>query len=253
MPRRRFFVPPENIKHGIARLPSDQIHHLRDVLRLRPGDQVEIFDGKGIGYCGSVAGDGSDVVVVDLQEIEYTPEAPLRLMLALALTRSDTFEWTIQKAAELGVAEIIPLVTRFSEVRIPESKLEARMARWQRILREACKQCARVSVPELRAPLAFEDFLKSDSSQDACGCLFYEKTPVPWSGSPATSSRVLVCIGPEGGWDAGEVESAIRAGFRTFSLGPRILRAETAAVAALAIFQYLLGDLGPSSRLTSDE
>ncbi|PYV05679.1 MAG: 16S rRNA (uracil(1498)-N(3))-methyltransferase [Acidobacteria bacterium] len=247
MPRRRFFVPPENIKHGIARLPPDQIHHLRDVLRLRPGDPVEIFDGKGVGYRGKVAREGSDVVVVDLQEIEPRPQAPLRLMLALALTRSDTFEWIIQKAAELGAAEIIPLVTRFSEVRITESKLEARMARWQRILREACKQCARSSVPELRAPLAFEEFLKSELYQDACRCLFYEKASVPWSGNPALSSRFLVCIGPEGGWDAGEVETAIRAGFRTFSLGPRILRAETAAVAVLAIFQYLLGDLGPRS------
>src|SRR5207249_5356651 len=106
--------------------------------------------------------------------------------------------------------------------------------------------------PALRAPLAFEDFLKLESYQGACGCLFYEKASVPWSGNPSPSSMFLVCIGPEGGWDPSEVESATRAGFRTFSLGPRILRAETAAVAALAIFQYLLGDLGPS-RMTSDE
>jgi 16S rRNA (uracil1498-N3)-methyltransferase len=248
MTRRRFFVPLGKIRDGVARLSIDQIHHLRDVLRLRPGDQVEIFDGEGTGYIGRVEAAGSELVVGSLQKVEAATESPVQVVLALALTKYDRFEWALQKTTELGVQDIVPLQARFSPVRLIEGKLQARMERWRRIVQEASKQCRRLSIPRIHQARQVIDFLAGKEFPNSVRLFFDEKSQECWGRTFAGADRLVVCIGPEGGWDHAEVEVADQAGYQILNLGPRILRTETAAVAALAILQFQYGDLGPHER-----
>lgn len=245
MDLRRFFAPPDRIHDGIARLPPDESHHLRHVLKLQVGDIVEVFDGEGRGYEGKIVGYDDIAVIGDLERVEPASEPPIEVILALALIKSDKFDWVLQKGTEMGVRSFVPLETHFCDVRIPECKQTARLSRWRRIVREAAKQSRRFCVPRVHPPWKFAEFLASAEFNDATKILFYEKALDPWNGKSIPSRRLVLCIGPEGGWDPKEIAAAERAAFRTFRLGPRILRSETAALAALAILQYRLGDLGP--------
>lgn len=247
MPRRRFYIPRESIQEGMAVLPSDQAHHLRDVLRLKTGDAVEIFDGEGRGYVGNVELHGSEVLIRRLRGL---PSAGSQghLILAAALIKSAKFEWMLQKATELGVAEILPLRTRLSEIKIRDSAIRLRLERWDRILKEAAKQCGRFAAPRLRPPLDFPEFLCREDLSSCTKFLFYEKAPDPWQPDKSLlSGKTVLCIGPEGGWDSREIEQANEAGYEAFSLGPWVLRAETAAIAAVAILQHQINLIGKSS------
>jgi 16S rRNA (uracil1498-N3)-methyltransferase len=238
MSRRRFYVPQDLIRDGIASLPPDQVHHLRDVLRLGTGEVVEIFDGAGCGYIGEVDLRDSHIYVRGLQRIPGE-ESRVRVILAAALIKSSKFEWILQKATELGVHEIIPLKTRLSEIEIPASKMTLRLERWDRIVREAAKQCRRLAAPRVHVPQSFQDFLSMDEFSSCVRFLFYEKAASPWNPKPdQLTARIVLCVGPEGGWDSGEVDRAKTAGYEVFGLGPWILRAETAAIAAVSIIQH---------------
>jgi 16S rRNA (uracil1498-N3)-methyltransferase len=238
MSRRRFFVPPESIRDGVACLPSDQAHHLRNVLRLRTGDSVEVFDGKGGGYAGEVDFQDAGIYIRRLRSIA-THESRVRVVLAAALIKSSKYEWILQKATELGVQEIIPLKTRRSDIEISGGKIAGRMQRWERIVTEASKQCKRSSSPGIHEPQAFPDFLSMEDFSSYARFMLYEKASDPWHPDPqALSEGVVLCIGPEGGWEDGEVGQAKAAGYEIFSLGPWILRAETAAISAVSIIQH---------------
>jgi 16S rRNA (uracil1498-N3)-methyltransferase len=238
MARRRFYVPQDSIREGIAVLPSSQAHHLRNVLRLGTGEMVEIFDGKGRGYTGTVDVRGSEVVVRDLQTLP-SKESSIQLKLAPALIKTAKFEWMLQKGTELGVNEFIPIKAKFSDVQITENKIASRLERWDRIVKEASKQCHRFSIPKVHAPVTLLDFLKSEEFSSCTKVLFYEKESEPWILDPSVlENGVVLCIGPEGGWEESEVEQARDAGCKIFSLGPWILRAETAAIAAVSILQH---------------
>ncbi|MBN1569088.1 MAG: 16S rRNA (uracil(1498)-N(3))-methyltransferase [Acidobacteria bacterium] len=247
MSRRRFYVPRESVRNGVASLPSDQAHHLRDVLRMGSGEIVEIFDGTGNGYVGEVELQDSGVYVRGLQNMP-SEESPVCLILAAAMIKFSKFEWILQKATELGVHEIIPLKTRLSEADVPGGRITLRLERWDRIVREAAKQCHRFSAPRIHAPRTFQDFLSNEELSAYPRLLFYEKAAEPWIPDPGTiSNRIVLCIGPEGGWDAAEVEQAKKAGYKIFSMGPWILRAETAAIAAVAILQHHINLLSKKS------
>jgi 16S rRNA (uracil1498-N3)-methyltransferase len=237
MTRRRFLVPPERIRNAVASLQPDQAHHLRHVLRLEPGSEVELFDGRGNGYRGTVEFHGPDVQIVALRRIDVPREAPFHLTLAPALLKLDKFELVLQKGTELGVDEFVPLLSRFCQSRIPESRIDQRMKRWERIIQEASKQCRRFSVPTIRRPVEFEKFL-SESSSSCARFLLYENAKIYWPAGVLVSERTLLCVGPEGGWDVAEVREAEEAGWTIFRIGGRILRAETAAIAAVTLFRF---------------
>jgi 16S rRNA (uracil1498-N3)-methyltransferase len=239
MTRRRFYVPRDLIKEGSAALPPTQAHHLRDVLRLHSGDIVEIFDGAGSGYTGEVELRDSDVFIRSLKNIP-SPESSIHLTLAAALIKSAKFEWMLEKSTELGVDAIIPLKTCLSEIRIPSDRMKSRLERWRRIVREASRQCTRFTEPRISEPLDFSEFLASQDFTGSTKVLFYEKSNDPWRSDGFVSDRILLCIGPEGGWEPHEIEQARGAGYRICGLGPRILRAETAAIAAVSIVQHEL-------------
>jgi 16S rRNA (uracil1498-N3)-methyltransferase len=241
MARRRFFVHRDSIRDGTATLPDDQAHHLRHVLRIGNGEVVEIFDGQGGGYFGEVEWRRSGVCIRNLQSLP-APGSPLRLILAAALIKPAKFEWMLQKATELGVDEIIPLNTRLSDLRIPPGKTALRLDRWDRIVKEASKQSRRFTAPQVHEPVNFSDFLAAESLAADVRLLFYEKAEARWQpGARMPSNGVALCIGPEGGWDESEIKQAKDAGFNIVGLSPGILRAETAAVAALAIIQHHWG------------
>jgi 16S rRNA (uracil1498-N3)-methyltransferase len=244
MSRRRFYIPPDSIREEASVLSSDQAHHLRDVLRIRPGEEVEIFDGLGHGYAGVVEFQDSEVRVCRLRPLS-SRESPISLILAAALIKSAKFELVLQKATELGVDEILPLNTRLSDIQIPEAKIPARMDRWNRIAEEAAKQCGRFASPRIHPPCNFEDFLKSAEFSSFPRLLFYEKARNPWQLDPGIlSGKLVLCIGPEGGWQDHEIALAGEAGCRIVSLGPWTLRAETASIAAVSILQHHISLLG---------
>ncbi len=247
MSRRRFYVPGDSIRDGIASLPSDQVHHLRDVLRIGTGEVVEIFDGAGSGYVGEVDIRDSIAYIRNLKRIP-SEEPQVRLILAAALIKSAKFEWILQKATELGIHEIIPLKTCLSEIELHGSKIALRLDRWDRIVREAAKQCRRFAAPRVHAPQTFKDFLSIKELSPCAKFLFYEKAPVPWRLDPcALPEQVVLCVGPEGGWETSEIEQARAADYKIFSLGPWTLRAETAAIAAISIIQHQINLLNTKS------
>jgi 16S rRNA (uracil1498-N3)-methyltransferase len=237
MPRRRFFVPPDRIREGNVILTSEEAHHLRHVLRLRAGCEVELFDGAGGGYAGTLEVLGSVVRVVGLRELKTLPQSSPSLTLAFALIRSEKVELVLQKATELGTDEFVPLMTRYSNARIPAARLQGRLERWERILRESCKQCRRFTVPALWAPVAFEKFL-SQTGRECAKFMLHEQAKSEWPVRVPSAGRVILAIGPEGGWDFAEVQQAALAGWSVFRMGDTILRAETAAIAAVTLFRF---------------
>ncbi len=235
---RRFFVPRDCIRNGRALLPPDEAYHLRRVLRLKDGDEAEVFDGEGNGYSGVVVSNGLKAEVRDLKRIQPVEDILPSIILAPALIKQNRFEWILEKGTELGVQEFIPLRTQFCAAPIPDARMEARLERWQRIVRESSKQSRRLDVPRIRKPVGFSCFLAAVGKVASAGrFLLDEKAHIRWDARNAIPNRLVLCVGPEGGWDSAEVSEAERAGFRIFSLGSMTLRAETAAVAAVALFR----------------
>lgn len=236
MTRRRFFLPREHIRDRVATLPPPQAHHLRHVLRVPAGSEVELFDGCGGVYRGAVEFQGARVRVVSLRKVDSAPEPRSRLILGAALIKPDRFELVLEKGTELGVDEFVPLLTRFCTVRIPESRWNERVKRWERIVQEACRQCGRASVPAVGRPTGFSGFLEENRSRGS-GFFLYEHAAQCRPLRLPPSDRIILCVGPEGGWDEAEVSAARNAGWEVFRLGSTILRAETAAIAAIALFR----------------
>ncbi len=244
MTRRRFFIPQNCILGETAVLPSDQAHHLRNVLRLQPGDKVELFDGEGRSYFGRVEALGAEIRVRILEAIRTRENRFPHLVLAAALIKADRFEWILQKGTELGAWRFLPLETRFTSVHIPQARLEARLERWQRIVREASRQCGRAWTPGIMPPLAFPSLLEASEYAGYARYMLHEKEHRRLLSLKAGfSDGVLLCVGPEGGWDESETQAAETAGFQMARIGSNTLRAETAAIAAVAVFQFLLENL----------
>lgn len=249
MTRRRFYAPPEafDFRTKQVSLAVDEARHLREVLRLKPGDQVTIFDGSGNEYAATIERALRDSALLRLGErVEPSSvESPLRLTLAVALLKGDKFDLVVQKATELGVAEIVPVMTRFADVRLHNSAdASKRVTRWQRISLEAAKQSGRAALPVINAPIDFSA-LVSNEVDSPLRVLFAERNGDSLSALPATipSQTVTILVGSEGGWSDEEIESARGRGWQIVTLGGRVLRAETAAIAATALMQNRYGDL----------
>src|SRR6185369_16214938 len=166
MTRRRFFAPPSAFNFGkrTVMLTADEARHLREVLRLKPGAEVSVFDGEGKEFRARVAQARREFAELELHgEIEPArPESPLRITLAVALLKGEKFDLVVQKATELGVVEIVPLITRYADIKLrDEADAAKRVARWQRIALEAAKQSGRAVVPEISLPKQFTDVLES--------------------------------------------------------------------------------------------
>lgn len=237
---RRFYSPAISDPPSSIELERDETRHLRDVLRLREGDVVAVFDGNGREFSARIERITKNAAEMSvLSEIApAAPESPLELTLAVALLKSDKFDLVTQKAVELGVSRIIPLVTKRGDVKPKDT--EKRVDRWRRIALEATKQCGRARLTEILEPIGFSQFCSASAGGPVL--LFSER-----GGSPLEEftprEAVTAVTGPEGGWDDEELEIARSSGFRIVTLGGRILRAETAAIAIASILEHRFGDV----------
>ncbi len=251
-PMRRFVIRPEAIEADRVRFEAPEAHHLARVLRLRPGALVEAADGDGRVFTVRLEAIGAreawGTIVEQWREGRPTRESPCAITLAQAILKGERMVWLIQKATELGVGRIVPLETARVVARASAERTSARRSRWERVAREAVKQCGRAVVPVVETPRPLPGILAETAAHDATW-LFWEGGGTPLAALARDAGRprrLLVLIGPEGGFTAEEVAQAEAAGARLAGLGPRILRAESAGLVALALCQYLFGDLGQS-------
>jgi 16S rRNA (uracil1498-N3)-methyltransferase len=242
----RVFVRPEAVSPDRVCFDADEAHHLRRVLRLRPGAMVDATDGTGHLYTVRlVALDTAGAWGAIEARTEPGHESPCTITLAQGILKGDRMSWLVQKATELGVARIAPTETARVVAR-PAAGAAGRHSRWERIAREAVKQCGRVVVPAIDPPRAFAEVVREIPGHDVTW-VFWEGGGQALAATAAATgwpARLLLLVGPEGGFTPEEVALAEGAGARLVSLGPRTLRAESAGLAAVALCQFLFGDLG---------
>jgi 16S rRNA (uracil1498-N3)-methyltransferase len=216
-------------------------HHLTGVMRLRVGDPLVLFDGRGTECQGVIERIGKRRVAVSLQTHDpVSRESPLQVTLAQGISRGERMDYTIQKAVELGVTAIAPLTTLRSTVKLDADRTEKRLAHWHKVIVSACEQCGRNHLPRLLPVQGLQQWL--DRPENGSKIVLRGGAETALSALTPPHNTVTMLIGPEGGLDPVELESAARAGYLPVRLGPRILRTETAAVAALAAMQALWGD-----------
>lgn len=244
----RFSISRESVQSGVATLAGEELHHMKRVLRLRPGDRVTLFDDCGWEHVGVIQSYGPREGKIEILE-SYEPEREsfLEITLAQSVGKGNKMDGVIEKATELGVRTIVPVSSLHTVPRFNLEKVEGRGARWRKIALSAAKQSGRTRVPEILDPVTFGDLARQPASYDL-KLLFWERAeanPLRLLKERQNDLRsVLLVIGPEGGFAPEEAALALNHGFQAVTLGKRILRTETAALAVLSIVQFLWGDLG---------
>jgi 16S rRNA (uracil1498-N3)-methyltransferase len=239
----RLFCPGNISPGALLSLPDQAAHHAARVLRLGPGASVRIFNGDGSEWDAEiVSSHKADVSVRVTDRHERSVEAPLRVLLAQGISSRERMELTLQKAVELGVAEIQPLETRRTVVRLREERAHRRIEHWQNLVIAACEQCGRNRVPVVQPIQGLPDWLGTiGRAGPESRVMLAPGAPLRLRELPAPRTVTLLA-GPEGGLDPEEREIAAACGFQAVRLGPRILRTETAAMAAMAAMHALWGD-----------
>ncbi len=213
------------------------------VLRLAVGDAVVLFDGEGNAWDAVIATCGRGEVTVQVGGLRAEDrESPLQVMLAQAVSSGERMDYTIQKAVELGVSAIQPLMAERCVVRLSGERALKRVAHWQSVVIAACEQCGRNRVPEVRPLLSLREWLDATAASGAIRLLLAPEGSVALRELSRPPGPVTVLAGPEGGFTSAEAADVLRFGYRPLRLGPRVLRTETAAVALLAAMQALWGD-----------
>lgn len=243
----RFFVEKNNIHSDNIVITGDDVKHISRVLRLVCGDLITICDGEGTDYTVRIERCGKDSIFTSIVNSgKNKTEPPIEVSLFQGIPKSDKMDFIIQKSVELGVRKIIPVITERTIIRFDNNKsLDKRVARWQRISLEAAKQCNRGVVPQVEYPLNFEEAL-GFCADDGLSIIPYEKEKANCLKSIIKSNpkKAAVFIGPEGGFSEAEIIKAVNFNIKPVSLGPRILRTETAGIALISILMYEWGDMG---------
>ena len=243
------FRIPKDLNGNKLEILGKEAHHIANVLRLKEGATVGLFDGFGYKAIGTILDITNDRVLVELNNDRVAnTEPPVEVTLYQALPKKDKFELVIQKATELGVAKIVPIITKRTIVHVDSEKSKKKVERWNKIAQEACKQSGRAYVPQISEPISFKTIFceikaelnlmpyEAETEKSLKQVLKSFKVSIP--------KGIGIFIGPEGGWDKEEVEMAVNKGIIPVTLGPRILRTETASLAVLTLILYELGDLG---------
>ena len=231
--RERRFLVPHLPAEGEVVITGTEAHHLLNVLRLRPDDEVVLFDGQGKEFRAVLTRCDKTTAAANLLEPVSSRESALDLTMAVAVPKLDSMARIVQKLTELGVQRIIPLLT--DRTTVSAARAAGQLIRWRRIAEEACKQSGRGRVPRLEEPTSVETLLEIEAS----GPRLLFTVGGPAIRSLPASSACLAAVGPEGGWSERELASALAKGFQPVGLGPRTLRTETAALAATAILEWL--------------
>jgi len=227
---------------GIA-LEAGPSQHLARVLRMRPGDALTLFDGRGGEYGATISALERKQVLIstgDHRSIEL--ESSLRIHLGIALSRGDRMDWIVQKATELGVSALTPLFTEHTEVKLAGDRAARKLLHWEQVAISACEQCGRNRLPEIHPVLALEPWLAATEAQRKF--VLHHRAEPPGAGA-GTPDNIALLVGPEGGLSAVEIGAAEQAGYSALRLGPRVLRTETAPLAGIAILQSFWGDMRP--------
>jgi 16S rRNA (uracil1498-N3)-methyltransferase len=247
MALRRFFIAPEMIHRPQPEITGSDAAHICRVLRLSAGDAVELFDGSGSAYRARIAVSSPQRVALTIEEMfSIGSESPVRVTLAQGILKDRKMDGLIRQLTELGIDCWMPFYAHRS-VPVPgKNGLQKRLQRWEKIALEAVKQCRRGRTPRIAPAVDFDAVLAASTPYDL-KIMFWEGAPQAFGmpdASPRQPQTILLLVGPEGGLESGEVRRAQAQGFFTTGLGPRILRAETAAVAACTLAQYCFGDMG---------
>jgi 16S rRNA (uracil1498-N3)-methyltransferase len=240
----RFFVDqPLSVNTRIA-LPRAVAHHARTVLRLREGDPIVLFDGRGGEYRAKLAGSSSREGPLQAEVIEFDPierEASLHITLIQAQAAADKLDWVIEKAVEIGVARVIVTSTARSTVRLDETRSARRLQHWRGLTVAACCQCGRNRPMSVQTAPSLADALAEAGEAHRKWILDPAASPGP-APAPSKACRAVLAVGPEGGFEAGELQLAAQSGYAPISLGARILRTETAGLVAAAAWLALNGE-----------
>lgn len=242
---QQFFAEPSQVKENKVYLEGADVNHMKNVLRMKPGEDVRIHDGMGKTYLCCISSYQSESAVLDiLKELDSDTELPSRLVLFQGLPKGDKMDWIVQKAVELGAYRIVPFAARRSVVKLDEKKSAKKQARWQAISKGAAEQSGRGIIPEVYNAVTFMEALRLAADLDVI-LIPYEmeegmRETARAIGEIAPGQSVGIFIGPEGGFEEEEIALAKEAGAHPVTLGRRILRTETAGLTALSILMYHL-------------
>lgn len=237
----RIYTPQPLSIDTACTLDDDAANHVGRVLRMQPGQALQLFNGDGRNYTATISDVNKKQITVSITAAEPNPvESPLSIHLGQAISRGDRMDFAIQKAVELGVTEITPLFTGRCGVKLDGDRLVKRNEQWQKIAISACEQSGRSVIPTVHPAISLEEWLAQDTKS-------LRLTLDPRAGATiktlTASQHIRLVIGPEGGFTDAEVAATGQAGFTGIQLGPRVLRTETAALSAISALQLQFGDL----------
>jgi 16S rRNA (uracil1498-N3)-methyltransferase len=245
---RRFFIEPGAAEKPDVSITGSEARHIKNVLRLKPGDTIRLFDGTGIEYKASITNlTGRRAELSIMGKATTAAESPIEMTIAQGYLKEKKMDSLIPSLCELGMSRWMPFISWRSVPKPDQKRLDARLERWQKIARESLKQCRRSVLPRISTPVSFDDVLEFGRSSDL-KILFWEQETGLLDRNAFTDrinpvKQVLIVLGPEGGFTDQEVEKARKQEFTISGLGPRILRAETATIAACTLMQFIFGDL----------
>lgn len=245
---RRFFLDREKILSDRPTLTGPDVRHIRTVLRLRPGDEIFLFDGRGSEYRARITDSlPKAITLYVLERFPSISESRVEITVGQALLKAGKMDRIVRQLTELGIFALIPLLAERSVPKPDPERWAEKQQRWEAIARESLKQCGRSQIPRLGSPVFFDDLVGTSRDYDIKIIFHHGKSGLKarfCPGEAGSVRNVLALIGSEGGFTTEEVNLALKCGFVCVSLGPRILRADTAAVAGCAILQYTFGDVG---------
>ena len=243
-PANRLYVHEFLTSGAELRLDEERSHYVGRVLRLRVGDEVTLFNGRGGEFSATIDEVSKHRIVLRIgSHCDRDVESPLRINLVQGISRGERMDFVVQKATELGAHRITPVMTGRTGVRLANDKRERRAVHWTKVAQSACEQCGRNVLPIVDSPQSFDQWLNNGAPGDAQRVVLQPGASKPLASVGPAGPGYALLVGPEGGLSDVELEQAAAAGFVACSLGSRVLRTETAAIAALAILQTVHGDL----------
>ncbi len=247
---RRFYINPDTSVASPVITGSDA-KHIKNVLRLKPGDKVLLFDGTGHEYESEITTFSKNTVFLNiLRKFSTTTESPVSITVAQAFLKDKKMDTIIRQLTELGITKWFPFISQRSVPRPDKKRLSTRKIRWEKIAKESLKQCKRGCLPEIGELISYEKAINPAEKYDL-KVVFWENELKSIDASLISSEtrikKILVMIGPEGGFSTDEIEKAKASGFISATLGPRILKADTAPIVAITLIQYIFGDIGNKS------